>query len=184
MVNKMTHKEMIHRQMQEYVKEYGNKVRFIGYNTAKGPKMYGTLDGLEKYCIEMPVCENLMVGMALGMSLEGYRPVVCFERHDFLLIGLDQLVNHVDKLAYISNWKVKVPVLVRAIVGAGKPLFPGVQHTQEYTVAIASMLKHTRVIAPATAESYTSAVALVGKTDSGAVVVVEYRDEYEMELAD
>ncbi len=158
---------------------------FIGYNTIYGSRMYGTLkDVSPEGCIEAPVAENLMMGMAIGMALDGLRPIVCFERHDFMLLALDALVNHADKLPHLSGGQFKLPILVRAIVGSKSPLNAGPQHTQEYTAAIHSMLKHTALYKPMTKQGFKKAWDNVGKTDSGVVVVVEHKDDYEQELDD
>lgn len=107
---------------------------FIGYNTACGSRMYGTLNKVpKKQCIETPVCENLMVGLGLGMSLTGYKPIICFERHDFLLIALDAIINHMKMMPILSNAQFNFPVILRTIVGHDKPLDPGIQHKQDYT---------------------------------------------------
>ncbi len=180
----MTYKQAIKEQCEVYAKRF-ECTRFIGYNTVYGSRMYGTLSNIpDTQCIEAPVAENLMVGMAAGMALEGYRPVVCFERHDFLLLGLDALVNHVDKLPYMSGGQFKLPVIVRAIVGGSQPVDPGSMHKQDYTVALRSMLHHTPVRVPYSTQSLKEAWEMVDGTQSGAVVIVEYKDDYDKEIPD
>jgi len=174
----MTYKELITNQCTEYAKN--PKVIFIGYNTIKGSRMYGTLDGVPKrQCIEAPVAENLMIGMAIGMALEGYLPVVCFERHDFILLGLDALMNHVDKWPELSGGQFKLPIIVRAIVGGTKPINPGVQHNQDYSDELRHMLKNTKVFGYL---NYTKAWKVVGSTKSGACVVIEHKDMYNLDV--
>lgn len=178
----MTHKDMLTNLYTKYASD--PMVRFIGYNTLKGSRMYGTLNNIpDKQCVEMPVAENLMIGLAIGMSLEGYKPVVCFERHDFMLLALDGLVNHVDKLPKISGYQYKLPILVRAIVGSASPLNPGPQHTQNYYQELKSMLKHTPVFDASMMryEGLVTALRQVGVSESGAVVIVEKRDNYVFE---
>ncbi|KHO55455.1 MAG: pyruvate dehydrogenase E1 component subunit beta [archaeon GW2011_AR19] len=128
----MKYKDAIKKSMEELAKL--DKVRFLGYNVNRGSRAYGTLKDVPKEkCIETPVAENLMVGLAIGMSLEGYKPVVFFERHDFILNSLDAIVNHLDKIEKMSYEQFKTPVIIRANVGAKKPLTPGAQHTQDFT---------------------------------------------------
>ena len=177
----MTYKECIKQECEKYAKSTGSI--FIGYNTVFGSRMYGTLDGVGvDHCLETPVAENLMVGLAVGMSMQGMRPVVCFERHDFMLLGLDALVNHLDKLGWISGGQFKLPVIVRAIVGGKKGLLAGPMHTQGYGTALRNMLRHTPVITPVYEYEIREAWEMVGTTDSGAVVIVEYKDLYNEEL--
>jgi 2-oxoisovalerate dehydrogenase E1 component beta subunit len=173
----MTHKDAILQQINKYSKDHP-QARFIGYNTLKGSRMYGTLNDVpDEQCIETPVAENLMMSLAFGLCLEGYRPVVCLERHDFLLLALDSLVNHIDKLPIMGRYKL--PIIVRAIVGANRPLNPGPQHTQDYTAALQLMLKNTPVYAPRTKDECAYVWSQVGKTDSGAVVIIEERNIYD-----
>lgn len=109
-------------------------VLFIGYNLLFGSKGYGLLaDVPPAQIIESPVAENLMMGMAIGLAIDGRKPVVCFERHDFLLNALDAIVNHLDAL-----WGN--PVLIRATVGSNVPLDPGPQHVGNYHHQISEMV--------------------------------------------
>lgn len=106
---------------------------FIGYNCKKGNAM-GTLSGVpDNQKIETPVAENLMMGLAIGMSFEGYKPVVYFERHDFMLVAMDAIVNHLDKIERISHGEFKVPVIIRAVTADGGPFYSGVTHSQNFT---------------------------------------------------
>lgn len=173
-----TFKDVITERCESYAKD--PKTRFIGYNTVFGSRMYGTLSAINKeQCIETPVAENLMMGLAMGMTLEGYKPVVCFERHDFMLLALDAMVNQMDKMPWISGDQFKFPIVVRAIVGASKPLNPGPMHTQNYRGPLTTMLKHTPVYQPIKGDEFRMAWDEVGRSESGAVVIVEHRDWYE-----
>lgn len=178
----MIYKDIITEQCTQYSQD--PKAVFIGYNTKFGSRMYGTLEGVDKsQCLETPVCENLMMGLALGMSLEGYKPVVCFERHDFLLIALDAMVNHMDKLPWLSGDRFKFPVIVRAIVGSKTPLDPGPLHKQDYTQEMRSMLRDTIIVEPSCQMGFKQAWESVGSEHtSGAVVIVEHRDKYQEEI--
>jgi transketolase C-terminal domain/subunit len=153
--------------------------RFIGYNTALGSRMYGTLNNVPQCrCLETPVSENLMMGLAMGMSLEGYLPVVCFERHDFLLLALDALVNHTDKLPSMGD--IKFPIIVRAIIGGTHPLDAGPQHTQDYQWELRRMLKHITVHTPDSEEEFN--VAWSAPSFGLCSVIIESRDKYDKQL--
>jgi pyruvate/2-oxoglutarate/acetoin dehydrogenase E1 component len=106
---------------------------FIGYNVARGDAM-GTLKNVpHSQKLETPVAENLMSGLAIGMSFEGYRPVIYFERHDFILVAMDAIVNHIDKIERISHGEFKVPVIIRAVTADGGPFYSGITHSQDFT---------------------------------------------------
>ena len=117
------------------------KVRFIGYGLQKG-RALGTLKNVpDQQIIEMPVAENLMLGMAIGLSLTGLRPVVFIERMDFLMNCMDALVNHLDKIKGISKGEFDPAVIIRCIVGnVKKPLYTGATHTQDFSNALRDMI--------------------------------------------
>ena len=109
------------------------KVIFIGYNVRHG-SAYGTLNDIPmEQRLETPVAENLMAGLAMGMSLEGYRPVLFFERQDFLYNALDALVNQADKIEAISDGQFSFPLIIRAVIGGTTPFYAGITHTSDLT---------------------------------------------------
>jgi pyruvate dehydrogenase E1 component beta subunit len=65
-----------------------------------------------------PICENGFMGVALGMSLTGLRPVVEIMFADFLPTAGDAIVNQLPKYRYMSGGQFAVPVTVRSISGA------------------------------------------------------------------
>ena len=106
---------------------------FIGYNVARGDAM-GTLKGVPAdQKLETPVAENLMSGLAIGISFEGFLPVLYFERHDFMLVAADAIGNHIDKIERISHGEYKVPVIIRAVEAFGGPFYSGPTHHQDFT---------------------------------------------------
>ena len=52
--------------------------------------------------LEMPVAENLQMGISTGLALEGFVPITVFPRWNFLLVASDQLVNHLDKIILMN----------------------------------------------------------------------------------
>ena len=75
------------------------KTLFIGQAVAyKGTAMTNTLVEIKKNkLLELPVAEEMQMGMTLGMALNGTVPVSLYPRWNFLLLAANQLVNHVDK---------------------------------------------------------------------------------------
>lgn len=170
----MTYKEAITAGNAKLAKN--PKTRFIGYGLDKG-RALGTLKGvLDNQIIEMPVAENLMMGMAIGLALKGYLPVVFIERMDFLMNAMDALVNHLDKIEQISDGQFKPKVIIRCIVGnTEKPLYTGVTHTQDFSNVLGNMLK-TPVFA---LKNEVSARAAYGPILDGcetSSLFIEYKD--------
>ena len=68
---KLSYQDIIRLMCVEYSKKHLT-ARFMGYNTLKGSQMYGTLKDISPLqLMEMPVAENLMMGMAVGMAATG-----------------------------------------------------------------------------------------------------------------
>ena len=106
---------------------------FIGYNVKYGNAI-GTLKNVpDDQKLETPVAENLMAGLAIGMSFEGFIPVIYYERHDFMLVAADAIVNHIDKIERISHGEFKCPIIIRAVTADAGPFYSGITHSQDFT---------------------------------------------------
>lgn len=159
---------------------------FVGYNVGRGSKANGTLTGVSPgQLIETPVAENLMAGMAIGLSLEGFKPVVYFERFDFITNALDAIVNHLDKLETLSDGQFKPKVLIRVVVGNTKtPLFTGPTHTQDFTDAMRKLVSFPVVqLIPGRSMSPVQAYQCALRSP-WSTMLVEYKDHYQTELQD
>ena len=143
---------------------------FIGQSVKyDGAAIYHSLEGVPvSKRLEFPVVENLQLGYCTGLSLAGKLPICIFPRMDFILLAMDQLVNHLDKLP-MYRWKPRV--IIRTTVGQKTPLDAGPQHTQNHTHAFAWMLKNVRVIEVRTAQQVTNAYASAIKFPGSALIV-------------
>ena len=68
---------------------------------------------------DTPVAESAMVGIGVGAAAAGMRPVVSITYMDFMMIGLDPLVNYGAKLRYKTAGKLTAPIVVKTTAGAG-----------------------------------------------------------------
>ena len=128
----MTYQQAVKVSMEKFAQL--EKSIFVGYNLKYGSKSYGTLSNvLEEQIMEMPVAEQLMTGVATGLALQGFKPMLVFERQDFLLLASDQLINHLSKIKKMSKEEYNPKVVIRAIIGGTKPFHPGPQHIQDFT---------------------------------------------------
>ena len=120
---------------------------FLGQSVVyPGNLLYKTLKQINKSKkIELPVFEDVQMGMSLGMSINGIYPITCYPRFDFLILALNQLVNHADKLKIITLDQYLPKMIIRVLVGAKKPLDGGEQHTQNYVKTIKKMFKTIKV---------------------------------------
>ena len=124
------------------------KVIFLGQSVAyPGSSIYVSLKNInDKKKIELPVFEETQMGMTLGLALEGYIPISCFPRFDFLILAINQLVNHIDKIDYITDRKFNSRIIIRTMIGSTKPLNAGPQHSQDHTNAIRKIFQNIKII--------------------------------------
>jgi pyruvate/2-oxoglutarate/acetoin dehydrogenase E1 component len=107
--------------------------------------------GLEKNfrdrIVDTPISEHGFCGVALGAALAGMRPVADVQYSDFLFCAMDQLVNQIPKMRYMSGGKLRVPLVLRAPVGStGR----GAQHGQN-PEALFLNVPGWKIVCPATA---------------------------------
>jgi Transketolase, pyrimidine binding domain/Dehydrogenase E1 component len=134
----LSYKDAITKAMTELGED--DKTIFIGYSLIPGNAM-GTLKNVpDNQKIETPVAENLMMGLAIGMSFEGFKPVVYFERHDFMMVAADAIVNHMDKIERISHGEFKCPVILKTVVDDGGMFYSGPTHSQDFSLAFSLLV--------------------------------------------
>ena len=75
----------------------------------------------------------MQAGVALGMALEGYLPISLYPRMDFIILAMNQIINHLDKWEAMSMGQSKPKIIMKAVVGSEYPLDPGHQHKANYT---------------------------------------------------
>ena len=120
------------------------KTIFLGQAVkVPGTAMHNTLKKIKKKkLLEIPVAEEMQMGMTFGLALEGYIPISIYPRWNFLLLATNQLVNHIDKISEISNNKITPQIIIRTAVGSVRPLDPQSQHKGDFSKAYKMMCKN------------------------------------------
>ena len=145
-----------------------------------GTAMTNTLiDVPKEKLFEMPVAEEMQMGISIGMAVNGSVPISIYPRWNFLLLATNQLVNHLDKMSIYSNGEFKPKVIIRTSIGSERPINPQIQHTGDYSEAFKLMLKNVEVIVlnepeeifPAFQKAYF-------REDGRSTLLVEYGDYY------
>lgn len=152
--------------------------RFIGYGMRRNGAN-GTLVGVPQSSImETTVAENLMVGIACGISLKGYKPLVFIERFDFILNAMDAIVNHMDKIRQLSDDQFKPAAIFRVVVGnKKKPRFTGPTHVQDFTEAMQLLVSFPVVRLTRPEEIAGNYAAAKESLEHGqSTMLVEYKD--------
>lgn len=143
-----------------------------------GTAITNTLADVDKNkLIEMPVNEDMQMGITLGMSLNGTVPISIFPRWNFLILAANQLVNHIDKLSEMSDFKSNI--IIRTSIGSQRPLHPSVQHIDDFTDGFRAMCKNVDIIRLDEPEQiFESFVKAYERTDNKPTLLVEWGDYY------
>jgi len=156
--------------------ERDSNVFVYGLGVPDHKRIFGSTNGLvekfgEKRCFDTPLSEDTMTGFGLGAAINGMRPIHTHIRVDFLLLAMNQLVNMISSYSYATGGKLKVPMVIRAIIGRGWG--QGFQHSK----SIYSVFAHIpglKVVLPTTPRDakglLTSAIR-----DDNPVIFIEHR---------
>src|ERR1043166_7029818 len=109
------------------------KVFVLGEDVGPYGGAFGVTQGLfaefgEMRVIDTPISESAIIGVSIGASLRGYRPVAEMQFADFISCGFDQMVNQAATLRYRYGGRAKVPIVVRAPSGGN--VGGGLYHSQ------------------------------------------------------
>jgi pyruvate dehydrogenase E1 component beta subunit len=159
--------------------ERDDSVFVFGLNVDDARGLYGTTLDLHKKFgrdrnFDTPLSEDAMTGVAIGAALAGARPIHVHQRMDFLLLCMNQLVNIAAKSSYMFAGAVKVPIVIRAVIG--RSWGQGAQHSQ----ALHSYFMHVpglRVAAPVTPHDAKGCL-IASIRDNNPVVFMENRMLY------
>src|SRR5438105_15706165 len=128
------------------------KVFVLGEDVGAYGGAFGVTQGLydefgEMRVVDTPISESAIVGISIGASLRGYRPVVEMQFADFISCGFDQIVNMAATLRYRHGGRAACPLVVRAPSGAG--VHGALFHSQN-PEAWFTRVPGLKVVAPAT----------------------------------
>lgn len=138
--------------------------------------MFGTTKDIKKLfpnnrVFEMPLSENLFIGAAIGASYFGDRVVVNLQRVEFLLLAMEQLINNAAKSSYISYGRLKVPIVIRLVVGRGWGQGPEHSQSLESLFSMIPGLKVAMICFPEDAYHITKNAIF----DNNPVLIIESR---------
>jgi len=157
------------------------KTFFVGQAVAcPGTAMTTTLKNVPREkLLELPVAEDMQLGMSIGLALAGHIPVSLFPRWNFLLLAVNQLVNHLDKLPIISNGGYQPKVIIRTGIGSIRPMHPQYQHIGDYTDAFRLMCPNVEIIRlEEPGDIFSAYKKALEREDGKSTILVEYGDYY------
>jgi len=108
-------------------------ILLIGEDVGRYGGVYKVTDGLytefgPERVMDTPISEAGVTGLGVGAAMTGSRPVVEIMFGDFTALVMDQLVNQAAKVHYMSGGKLRVPLVIRTTMGAGRRA--AAQHSQ------------------------------------------------------
>jgi len=168
------------REAQEQMLRNDERVYLLGEGVDDTGAIFGSTLGLweefgKERVMDIPIAENGMTGIAIGSAIAGMRPVFIHMRMDFLPMCMDQIINHAAKWHYMTGGSVKVPLVIRSIIGRGWG--SAAQHSQ----ALHGLFMHVpglKVVMPTS--PYDAKGMLMAAVDDGnPVMFIEHRWLYD-----
>jgi pyruvate dehydrogenase E1 component beta subunit len=146
----VTYREAISLALREALEDA--RVFLMGEDIGDYGGAYAVTKGLlaeygPKRVRETPISESVIVGAGTGAAMAGLRPIVELMTINFSLLALDQIVNHLAKVRYMSGGQLKAPLIIRTVTGGGGQV--GATHSQSLEGWFASV-PGLRVAVPST----------------------------------
>jgi pyruvate/2-oxoglutarate/acetoin dehydrogenase E1 component len=155
------------------------KVVLMGEDVAEAGTTFKVLVGLvdefgKERIIDTPISEAGFTGLGVGAAMAGMRPIVDIMFGDFLMIIMDQVANQAAKIHYMSGGKWKVPIVIRATMGATRR--SAAQHSQSLH-AWPSHIPGLKVVVPSTPYDAKGLFKAAVREDNP-VVIFEHKISY------
>ncbi len=141
--------------------------------------VFRVTDGLtarfgEDRCFDTPLAESGIIGSAVGMAMNGMRPVVEMQFDAFAYPAFEQIVSHVAKMGNRTKGVLRLPMVIRIPFGGG---IGGVEHHCDSSEAYYAHTPGLTVVSPSTPqEAYSLLRAAIASADP--VVFMEPKKLY------
>jgi len=149
----MTYREALREGMDEELAR-DESVVIMGEEVAQYDGAYKVTEGLwkkwgDKRIVDTPISEAAFIGMGVGASMLGVRPVMELMFWSFHSVAFDQLVNNAANVRYMSGGQINCPIVVRGPANGGTSVGATHSHVPE---AIFASMPGLKVVSPATPE--------------------------------
>ncbi len=168
--------EAIKQAMQQSLRQHPNLI-IMGQDIAEYGGAFKLTEGfVEEFGKERirntPICESAIVGIALGLSLEGYKSIMEMQFADFATVGFNQIVNNLAKIHY--RWGQNADVVIRMPTGGGVGAGPFHSQSNE---AWFTKVPGLKVVYPATAYD-AKGLLIAAINDPNPVLFFEHKALY------
>jgi pyruvate dehydrogenase E1 component beta subunit len=148
----LTYREALNQAFAEEIERDPNVV-LIGEEVAQYDGAYKVTEGLwkkfgDKRVVDTPISEAAFIGMGVGASMLGIRPVMELMFWSFASVAYDQIINNAGQIRYMSGGLINCPIVIRGPANGGTSVGATHSHTPENWLAAVPGLK---VVSAATA---------------------------------
>jgi pyruvate dehydrogenase E1 component beta subunit len=132
--------------------EADRSVVLLGEDVGKDGGVFRVTDGLfdrfgPERVVDTPLAESLIAGMAVGMAMNGLRPVAEIQFMGFSYLTLSMMISHAARMRNRSRGSLTVPMVLRMPYGAG---VKALEHHSESTEALYVQIPGLKVVVPST----------------------------------
>lgn len=128
------------------------RVMVLGEDVGREGGVFRVTDGLQKEfgperVVDTPLAESAIVGAAIGLALNGMRPVAEIQFSGFLWPAFDEIINHAGRMRWRSRGRFTCPLVIRTPSGGG---IHAPEHHSESPEAILAHTPGIKVVMPST----------------------------------
>ncbi|MBN1363893.1 MAG: alpha-ketoacid dehydrogenase subunit beta [Syntrophaceae bacterium] len=171
----LSYPEAIREALRQAMKQ-DKRVFIMGQGVDDPAGMFGATKNLHQEfgherVFDTPLSEGALMGVSIGAALAGMRPVFFHNRPDFLLLAMDQIVNHAAKWSYMFGGAANVPLVIWACIGRGWG--SAAQHSQ----ALQGLFMHVpglKLVMPGTCYD-AKGLMLAAIADRNPVLIIDHR---------
>jgi pyruvate dehydrogenase E1 component beta subunit len=143
--------EAINRGLMEEM-ERDPSVMVLGEDVGKEGGVFRVTDGLQskfgpQRVVDTPLAESGIIGVALGLAVNGFKPVAELQFMGFLPPALDQIISHISRIRNRSRGRYACPMVVRMPYGGG---IHAPEHHSESIEAVLAHIPGIKVVIPST----------------------------------
>ena len=148
----ISYREALRHAFDEEIQRDPNVV-LIGEEVAQYDGAYKVTEGLwkkhgDKRVVDTPISEAAFIGMGIGASMLGLRPVMELMFWSFCSVAYDQIINNAAQIRYMSGGLINCPIVIRGPANGGTNVGATHSHTPENWFAAIPGLKVVNAATP------------------------------------
>lgn len=137
-------------QAMAYAMEHDENVVAFGEDIGANGGVFRATEGLQKRfgperVLDTPLAESMIAGLAIGMSVQGLKPIAEFQFMGFIYPAYDQIINHAARMRNRTRGRLHCPLVFRAPFGGG---IHAPEHHSESTESVFAHIPGLRVVIP------------------------------------